>query len=139
MVNLNEVIMTKKLAFDTLKYAKFLTEGGVEHADVHSEGLAKAITQNFYTKNEVEKMFDMAIKQFEERSHQMREEFKESLIKFDERTNQVIHEIRKDSHRLELEIKEIGNQTVNRLTRNIGIMIAIFTLIEILLHTKILG
>ena len=138
--------MSKKLVFDTLNYAKFLTEGGVEHADVHSAGLANAITQNIYTKNEVEKMFDAAIKQFEERSHQMRDEFKESLKKFDERTYQMrdefkdsFKEMRKDSHRIELEIKEIGNQTVNRLTRNIAIMIAIFTLIEILLHTKLLG
>ena len=69
--------MTKKIAFDTLQYARMLQSGGVIEADTHAASLAEVITHNFYTKDEVDKMVEAALKQFEARTRAIEKETSE--------------------------------------------------------------
>ena len=64
--------MSDKVYFDTLKLAKMLEKGGVEHSDVLTSSISKALTQNIYTKQEVENMLETALKSFDERTQQLR-------------------------------------------------------------------
>ena len=49
---------SEKIAFDTLRYAKMLADGGVENPEVHSESLSAIIPQSIYLKYEVDKMIE---------------------------------------------------------------------------------
>ena len=131
----------KKITFDTLSYSKLLASKGVAHADVHAETLASIITQNLYTKDEVDKMIEAALKQFHERTIQLKAEFKEDRERSDANAIQFKQEMRRDYHRLELEMKELErkieesvNKNVQRLTINIGIMISLLTIVSAALH-----
>ncbi len=53
--------MTKILVFDTLNYAKMLSNVGVVGADVHSAALAGSIIENIYTQSEIDEMFDASL------------------------------------------------------------------------------
>lgn len=95
--------MEKKFAFDTLEYAKMLEQGGVTNAQVHSASLAESITQNMFTKPEIEKMFEVTIKQFEQRTYQIRDEMRAEAQKFRE-------EVRADFQRLRDEVRSDQQQ-----------------------------
>jgi hypothetical protein len=79
--------MLKKLAFDSLQYAK---QGGVEHAAIHSSALADAIVQNIYTKDETDKMIENALKEFEERTHRMQLEMKDLRLEIEKSANRTV-------------------------------------------------
>lgn len=71
--------MTHSIVFDTLSYVKMLDKGGVEHAEIHSALLSKVLTQNIYTKKEVDHMIDQALNRIDEtfrRSDKRLEEFR---------------------------------------------------------------
>ena len=55
--------MTKSIIFDTLDYATTLRRHGIEFADEHSSSLAKVISQNIYSKMEIDKMIEDAIRE----------------------------------------------------------------------------
>lgn len=83
--NLNEI------PFDTLKYAQSLEMGGVTLSQVHSIALAEVIMQNIYSKREVEKMIETAIKEFHERTQQMKLEMKEMRYQFEKAVNRKLY------------------------------------------------
>jgi DNA anti-recombination protein RmuC len=128
-----------------------LKAGGVEYSEVHSAALADAIVQNIYTKYEVDKVIEAALKQFADRTSQMRDEFNASLQRFDERTHQMrdefkvsLDEMRGQHHQMQLEMKEVRNEmdkicdkAVQRLTVNIGIIVALLTVVSTVLHLSI--
>lgn len=102
----------RKLVFDTLKYVKMLTNGGVTHGEIHAESLAEALSQNVYAKGEVDKMIETVIKEFAERTHQIEKET--------------------------IEMKAEMNRMINRHTVAIitilGGLMALFTFIEHLIR-----
>src|SRR4051812_22514121 len=76
--------MSKKLVFDTLHYATMLKDAGIEDYDIHAHSLAEAISQNVYTKVEVDKMIEDLIKQMEANRHKFEISFQQMLAKSDQ-------------------------------------------------------
>ena len=66
--------MSKPIVFDSLNYAKILDKGGVPHSEVHTRALITALSENLYTQTEVDQMIEAALKRFDERTVQIREE-----------------------------------------------------------------
>lgn len=54
-----------RILFDTLNYATLLKNGGIEKADLHASSLLNALSQNIYTKDEVDVRIERAIHQLE--------------------------------------------------------------------------
>jgi hypothetical protein len=69
----------RKLMFDTLNYAKILDSSGVSHPDVHASALNDVLGQNIYSKNETDTMYEAALKRFDERTVEMREQIREEM------------------------------------------------------------
>ena len=107
--------MTNKIYFDTLKYAKLLASSGIEYADIHAQAVSQALNENNYTKREVEKMIETAIKENREALERI---FKES----DEKMQAI-----------KLEMKDIminNEKTFNRyLILNISILGSLIVLV----------
>lgn len=115
------------VAFDTLKYSKMLSDGGVENSDIHSASLCATISQNIYLKYEVDKMIEDALKRFDERTLQMRTEMKADM-------SALRLEMR--DMRLDLE-RKISRMTFNVVTILGGLYLfvgAITTFIHVSLH-----
>jgi Skp family chaperone for outer membrane proteins len=95
--------MTKKLPFDALEYATLLKQGGVDHSEVHAASLAAIITQNIYTKDEVDKMIEATFQRFDNAMKEMREQTHALDKRLEERT----HSLEKELHQLEARIIRI--------------------------------
>jgi len=51
----------------------------VERADVHTQALKGALSQNIYTKTEVDNMIEEALKRFDERTYKLEIRFEKAL------------------------------------------------------------
>lgn len=139
----------EKLYFDSLDHATILQEGGVERADVHTRALKDALSQNVYTKIEVDTMLETALKRFDERSYQLRDEFNASHNRFDEKTQKTFQKfdertakIDERNHQMQLEMKSIETRFEKVLNRNlyatvaaIGSIIAIAGFVSTYFHS----
>jgi hypothetical protein len=134
-----------KLIYDTLAYSKMLKEGGVEHAEVHSTALADSISQNIYTKDEVDKVIEAALKRFDERTFQMRDEFEKRSSQMRDEFKVSLDEMRGQTHNMQLEMKaienrienkivETNNKTIQWLTAGMGFVVALLAIVSAVLH-----
>lgn len=103
--------MSKKVVFDTLKHAKILAKGGVEHPETHSRALAYAITQNIYTINEVDMMFVQALKKFDERTQAMKSEMHDQTLAIKSELKSDMDKIDKATGELKAEMDKIDKAT----------------------------
>ena len=144
--------MAKGPAFDTLKYVKILRKGSIANSEIFSEALADAISQNIYIKNEVDKMIEAALKEFHQRTIEMREQMREQMREEAEKRDQERKEYEKrheesqrqfQEWRLEMklemkdiraEMEQITNRAVTRVTINLGVIIATLNLISLAVH-----
>jgi hypothetical protein len=111
--------MMKKLVFDTLRYAKMLTGGGVEHSDVHAQSLADALSQNVYIKGEVDKMIEKVFNEFEERTRKIAEH---------------AHQVERQTIEIKVEMNRIINRHTMATITILGGLMALFTFVEHLIH-----
>ena len=98
----------EKLVFDTLKYAKMLTGAGIEYGDIHAESLATALSQNVYTKGEVDKMIEDALR----------------------RSDENFKELEKQIVEIKAEMSRMFNRYTIATITILGGLIALFTFIE---------
>lgn len=126
--------MSKKLAFDTLNYAKMLTDGGVEHANVHSACLAEAIVQNIYVKGEVDKMIEETFKQFEARTREMVRRADADRVSFEKRcaTDRTYHE--KEALKLENRLERAINRSMYTTISVLGGLIVLVGAVVSFIH-----
>lgn len=108
--------MSGELLFDTLNYAKMLERGGISHSDVHAVALADALTQNLYSKNEIEEMIENVMRQFKEEMHSFRIEVKSEI------------------NDLRLEMKELESSLEKKISLKLGVMTGFITLVIALSH-----
>lgn len=94
------MVTQKKLPFDTLELATLLENGGVEKANIHAASLAAVITQNLYTKNEIDKMNEALLARFDASLRQTSAKFEASL--------------RQTSAELAASLKEFRDQTIEQ-------------------------
>lgn len=87
--------MDKRLAFDTLEYATLLKNNGVPYAEILSASLAAVITQNIYTKNEVDKMIEATFQRFDSKFEATLKEMKEQTHTLDKRLEERTHTLDK--------------------------------------------
>lgn len=124
--------MTIKLMFDTLSYAKILQDGGVENADIHANSLASILSQNMYTKDEVDMRLERAIRQFEKTLDKRLHEFQTIQ---DER----FHEFKITQHELELRFEKTMQRylitTISVLGTLIVLVGAVSTFAHAIFHT----
>jgi Skp family chaperone for outer membrane proteins len=99
--------MIKKLPFDALEYATLLKQGGIEHSEVHAASLAAIITQNIYTKDEVDKMIEATFQRFDTKFEATLKEMKEQTYALDKRLEERTHTLEKELHQLEARIIRI--------------------------------
>ncbi|MFN7097511.1 MAG: hypothetical protein ACK4PR_08135, partial [Gammaproteobacteria bacterium] len=114
---LKEHKMGKNIMFNTLSYAKMLDNGGIERADVHAAALHEALAQNIFTKSEVEQMLETALKRFDERTVQLREEIHKDF-----------HKIHMDIKDLRLEIKDVQDNILKRGYTALAVVLAVIAL-----------
>ena len=113
--------MSNPIVFDSLSYAKMLDKGGVLHSEVHATALAKALAENLYTQSEVDQMIEAALKRFDDRTVQLREEI-----------HKEFHKIHMDIKDLRLEMKsEIRDVQDNILKRGYTALAVILTVIAL--------
>lgn len=115
--------MSTMILFNTLAYAKLLTKGGVEHADVHADALAEALAENLYSQTEVDKMIEAALKRFDERTFQLREEMQK------DREN-----IQREFHLVHMEIRSTQDKILKHVYTALGIILAVVALSSNLIH-----
>lgn len=108
--------MSKSILFNSLAYATLLGNGGVEHADVHAMALMEALSENLYSQSEVDQMIEAALRRFDERTVQMREE------------------MHKEFYKVHMEIRNTQENILKHVYTALGIILAVFTLSSNFLH-----
>lgn len=88
-----------KVIFDTLAYASKLKDGGVDRSEIHAASLSEVIGYNVYTKGEIEKMFDAALKRFDERTQEMKAESAQALQKHEAEMLKIQLHLERTIHR----------------------------------------
>lgn len=116
-----------RLIFDTLKYAKMLTNGGVDQSEVHAESLAKALSHNVYIKSEVDNMLEDVIRE-------SRQQFNEQMRRMERETNEIKAEMKAEKAEMKAEISRIFNRNIVIMTTIMGGLMALFTFIQHLSH-----
>lgn len=134
--------MTNKIIFDTLAYAKTLESAGIAHPEAHSEALVQAITHNIYTQCKIDKMIDASLKQFHERTLEMRREWQEEVIRREQEMAKRDQKWEKSTNRLLLEIKTVENKLekaihsiTNRCISILGSLIVVVGVIATFAHS----
>lgn len=121
----------QKLVFDTLKYAKMLTNGGVDQSEVHAESLAEALSHNVYIKSEVDNMLEDVIRE-------SRQQFNEQMRRMERETNEIKAEMKAEKTEMKAEMKaeisKIFNRNIVIMTTIMGGLMALFTFIQHLSH-----
>jgi phenylalanyl-tRNA synthetase alpha subunit len=144
--------MSKKVLFDTLKHAKILESGGVEHADVHATALALALADNLYSKHETDNMIEAALKRFDDRTTQMlaeiRKEHETYRLYAENRFNQLhsdikdfrlevkdeINDVRAEISDVRIEMKDMQDNILKRGSTALAVVLAVIALSSSLLH-----
>jgi len=109
--------MPTKIMFDTLKYAKILAGAGVIHAEAHSLAMMEAVSQNIYSKPEVDKMleatfqksdkrFDATIRRSDQKFEALERSLAEDRARGDKELLEGKHQIAEDRARADKEIQE---------------------------------
>ncbi len=124
----------KKLVFDSLNYAKILASAGIESVDVFAEALVHALSENLYVKYEVDNMIEAALKQFSDRTIQLREEMRAEnrLLREEMRAESLRN--REEFHKVRIEMKQITDKAVNRMTLNVGIISTLLAIVASVGH-----
>ncbi|NNM59973.1 MAG: hypothetical protein HKM04_09190 [Legionellales bacterium] len=115
--------MSKPIVFDSLSYAKMLDKGGVPHSEVHATALAKALAENLYTQSEVDQMIEAALKRFDDRTVQLREEI-----------HKEFHKIHIDIKDLRLEIKDVQDNILKRGYTALAVILGVIALSSNFIH-----
>lgn len=151
--------MSKKILFDTLKHAKILESGGVEHADVHAAALAHALADNIYSKHETDTMIEAALKRFDDRTtkmlaemrkeqegyrlhvetrfNQLQGDIKDFRLEVKDEINDVrseINDVRSEINDVRLEIKDVQDNILKRGSTALAVVLAVIALSSSLLH-----
>ncbi len=111
-------MLANKVAFDTLGYAKLLTAGGVENADVHSASLCVTIGQNIYLKFEVDKMIEETFKRFDERT-------REIIAEMRTEANEFRNEMRTEITNIRLEMRDMRLDLEQKISKSLFNTVAI--------------
>ena len=115
--------MTTKLLFDTLNYARLLENGGVGNADVHASSLVTALSQNIYTKDEVDMRIERAINHFEK-----------TLSHFEKTIDTRFSEIDKRFTESELRMEKMMNRNFITTVSILGALIVVVGAISTFAH-----
>jgi len=137
--------MRKKILFDTLNYAKMLTNDGVEHADTHSKALSEVLGDNLYSQHETDKMIDAALRRFDERTaeireemrqnrEELREEMREERLRIEQRFNQQSHEIKEVRNDLLLKINDMQDHILKKVYFALSLFLAGIALLSVFTH-----
>lgn len=128
---------TKKLVFDTLQYAKMLSDGGVENSDVHASTLADVLVYNIYTKNEVDMSIENALRKSDEKWHESIKMYNKSTLESEKkwhesekRFNQTVADLRKFMHEMEMRHKIEMRELESRIDRRFDLVDKRFQEIE---------
>lgn len=93
--------MKTRLLFDTLSYAKMLSSGEVEKSDVHATSLAQVLTQNLYSKDEIDMRFEQTINRFDQSIYRL----EQSFSRLEHKVTRQIEEIRYEAEKFRGEIQ----------------------------------
>jgi DNA-binding ferritin-like protein len=126
--------MPQKILFDTLNYAKILTNGGVAYAEIHATALSEALDQNIYVKHEVDTMIEAALRRFDERTVQIREEMQKERLQIEQRFNQLHLDIKSVQIEMNKKMKEVQENILKRGYTALAIILAVNALSSSLLH-----
>lgn len=122
--------MTTKLLFDTLNYARILKDGGVENADIHASSLVTALSQNIYTKDEVDVRIERAIHHFEETINKRFGEVDKRFSDIDKRFAEIDNRFTK----VELHMEKMMNRNLIATVSIIGGLMAIMQTVLTFAH-----
>lgn len=86
--------MTDKLFFDTLKYATMLNAESVQQADGHARALASALSDNLYTKGEIDMVLSELVARIDQRFVAVDQRFariEQEMIALEMRMQKAMH------------------------------------------------
>lgn len=126
--------MTNNIPFDTLQYAQLLKTCGVDDPEGQSTALATVITQNIYTKNEVEDMIEAALKKFDERTYSLDKRIDLNFKEMENRIDKVDGHISKVDSRIDQAIARSVYKTIWVLGTLMIVISAISTLTHYIFH-----
>ena len=121
--------MSKPIFFNTLQYAKILETGGIEpeQAKVHTEALCHAFAENLYSQDEVDKMIEAALKRFDDRTVQLREEMRKDR-------EEIRGEMHKEFNKIHNEIRSVQDNILKRGYTALAVILAVIALSSNLIH-----
>jgi len=137
------------IMFDTLAYSDGLKSAGITHSEVLTTNLSRALTQNIYTKAEVDKMIDQALKEFHERTYAMDKRFEKfsielkaatekSIAKWEAKGERTIAELRATNEKsitdLRIEMTKLNNRTITIIVSILSSLTVLMGTIGHLLH-----
>lgn len=128
------VKMSKPIVFDTLNYAKILDKGGVPHSEVHTRALITALSENLYTQTEVDQMIEAALKRFDERTVQIREEMRQEREEIRAEFNKIHMDIKDLRLELKSEIKDVQDNILKRGYTVLVVILGLMTLSSNFIH-----
>lgn len=118
--------MTKDIPFDTLHYAQLLKNQGIECPEGQASALAAVITLNIFTKGEVEKMIEAALKEFHDRTQELSRNFSERTFLLDKRIDLNFKEM---ENRLDKVDSRIDRVMARYMYATVGILGALIVVV----------
>lgn len=126
--------MKTKLLFDTLDYAKILQDGGVENADIHATSLVAALSQNLYTKDEVDMRIERAINHFDKTLAHFEKNVDRRFLEIDKRFSDIDKRFTEFELRMEKTMNRNLIATVSIIGGLMAILQTVLTFAHGLLH-----
>lgn len=124
----------KAVLFDTLSYSMGLKQKGVKDSETYAFLLSDALTQNIYSKAEVDGMIDKSLQRFSREMGKIHKSIQVSQKKSEAESKAEIREIRAEAQQLRLDLERIATRTIMTTIGILGSLIVLVGAISTFSH-----